>query len=109
MLNAHFEAYACARDNLSALMVSAVDDGESWERYADLLTGLESLHDPQDLPSLDPEPAGSRADFYGRAKVGLAALREGGFVDGLEVGLLIAGLAAAWDADPAGGDSGASR
>ncbi len=108
MLDEHLTAYAAARQNLHALSASASADGNSWVRYADLLTTLEHLHDPDVLPSVTGPPALPRSTFYYTARAALIALRDRGFVDPLEASLLIGTLAEVWFDDPAR-DAGGGR
>ncbi len=100
MLDEHMAAYAAARQNLHALSVTASAENGSWIRYDDLLTNLERLHDPDDLPRVTDPPAVSRTTFYEGARAALVVLRDHGFVDRLEASLLVGNLTAAWAQDP---------
>lgn len=69
--------------------------------YLDLVTTLESLHDPQDLAATQVVDARPRAELYDQAQQALSELRDHGGVDPLEIRLLIGHLAVAWGGDSA--------
>ncbi|MFS0703262.1 hypothetical protein AB6N23_01945 [Cellulomonas sp. 179-A 9B4 NHS] len=103
----HHGAYAAARTNLAALTRSTDDTNPAWVRYVDLMTALEQLHAPEDLAEAGDAGAGPRAGYYQATRRALEELRDGGYVDALEVGLLIGNLDQVWEGDPQADDLGA--
>lgn len=103
MLDDHYVACAAALANLNGLAYTSSMAGGGTAPYLDLITALEWLHDPDDLPYVDDLRGQPRDQLYAESRAALLVLRDRQFVDPLEAGLLVHRLDAAWAVDPGPG------
>ena len=97
MLEAHYDAYAKARELVASLAVGA-PDGEAFSSYNAALLDIDGLNDDTDLVLVDDTTDLARDALYDEAVRAVDGLSEHGD-DRLAVQLIVTQLEAGWTAE----------